>query len=78
MTENDRRVLQQCAAHMIVEGSWDNLSDQAIKKAFTRTPWALPGGEWPESLREPAIRFRDSGDLREEIHRQLESLPAVK
>lgn len=75
MTDDDRRVLGRCAARMIVEGIWDNLSDQAIKKAFTRPSWALPGGEWPESLREPARRFRDSGDLREEIHAQLQALP---
>jgi hypothetical protein len=63
---------------MIVEGSWNDLSDKAIKKAFTRPPWALPGGEWPENLLEPAFRFRNSGDLREEIYRQLQSLPMVE
>lgn len=78
MTEYDRQILQQCAARMIVEGNWDNLSDQAIKKAFTRPSWAMPDGKWPENLREPALRFRDSGDLREEIYRQLRELPAVE
>jgi hypothetical protein len=61
---------------MIVEGSWNDLSDKAIKKAFTAPPWAMPGG-WPENLQEPALRFRDSGDLREEIYRQLQSLPVM-
>jgi hypothetical protein len=78
MSEDDRKLLRQCAAHMIVEGNWDNHSDQAIKKAFTRPSWALPGGSWPESLREPALRFRDSGELREEIRAQLQALPAVE
>lgn len=75
MSEDDRILLRQCAARMIVEGNWNNLSDQAIKKAFTRSPGALPGGSWPESLREPALRFRDSGELREEIRAQLQALP---
>lgn len=78
MAEDDRLSLRQCAAHMIVEGSWNDLSDKAIKKAFTRSPGALPGGEWPENLREPALRFRDSGDLREEIYRQLRGLPVME
>jgi hypothetical protein len=30
MSEDDRKLLRQCAARMIVEGNWDNHSDQAI------------------------------------------------
>lgn len=60
-------MLRTCAARMIVAGSWNDLTDKAIKKAFAEM-------NRPKDEAETAIEYRDSGELREEIHRQLAAL----
>ena len=67
----DSQVLRQCAARMIVEGSWDDLSDKAINKAFAEPS----SSSWMKSA---AFEHRDSGALRQEIHAQLYALPEVQ
>ena len=64
--------LRSCAARMIISGSWNNHTDKAIKEA-----WGCL--EYPEHMIDQdsidaTIRYRDSGELRAEINRQLDAM----
>ena len=62
--------LRSCATRMIITGNWNNHTDKAIKEAWG---WL----EYPEHMIDRAsieatIKYRDSGELRDEIARQLD------
>lgn len=63
------RMLQRCAARMIISGNWhkDRHTDRNIKAAFD-------GDYKQDELIEAAKRFRDNGELFDEVRLQLDGL----
>jgi hypothetical protein len=70
MQAKERRILEQCASRMIISGHWNDLSNSAIRDAFSTSP---DSDYWFEQ----ATRLRDAGWLEDMIHIHLEQLREV-